>query len=53
MSFSDVSIMLLISGIWLIGCQFTWLAFGMLGLSLLQAMTGSGAASARRRGDWK
>src|SRR5664279_3569438 len=30
-SFSDVSIMLLISGIWLIGCQFTWLAFGMLG----------------------
>jgi len=44
--------MLLISGIWLIGCQFTWLAFGMLG-SLLQAMTGSGAASARRRGDWK
>src|ERR1700693_1076374 len=32
-SFSDVSIMLLISGIWLIGCQFTWLAFGMLGLS--------------------
>ena len=24
--------MLAISGIWLIGCQFTWLAFGMLEL---------------------
>jgi hypothetical protein len=47
-SFSDVSIMLLISGIWLIGCQFTWLAFGMLGFSS-SAMTGSGAALARRR----
>jgi hypothetical protein len=32
-SFSDVSIMLLISGIWLIGCQFTGLAFGMVGFS--------------------
>ena len=52
-SFSDVSIMLLISGIWLIGCQFTWVGFRHAGVSLLQAMTGSGAASARRRGDWK
>jgi hypothetical protein len=25
--------MLLIRGIWLIGCQFTWLAFGMVGFS--------------------
>src|SRR4051812_22415586 len=32
-SFSDVSITLLISGIWLIGCQFTRMAFGMVGFS--------------------
>src|SRR5271168_5192059 len=32
-SFSAVSIMLLISGIWLIGCQCTWWAFDMLGFS--------------------
>jgi hypothetical protein len=45
--------MLAISGIWLIGCQFTGSDEDMLAVSVGQAMTGSGAIPARRRGDWK
>ena len=45
--------MLATSGIWLIGCQFTRSDEGIRGISSDQAVTGSGAMSARRRGDWK
>jgi hypothetical protein len=47
------SIMLAMSGIWLIGCQFTRSDEVMRDISTDQAVTGSGAMPARRRGDWK
>jgi hypothetical protein len=44
--------MLLINGIWLIGCQFTWLAFGLLG-SFGSGHDGFEGGLGTPAGDWK